>query len=386
MHIDNDIIALTETVKEHRRRLHRCPETGFELENTRDYILDCFKAWDFDEVTVMADTGIKAVIKAQQPQGTLAFRADMDALSLQEETGAEFASERKGFMHACGHDGHMAMLLGFAEWLHKNRQNLKKNAVLIFQPAEESVGGALPMIEQGVLESPRPDAIFAFHIMPDLPQGRIGLKAGPLMAQTCEFDVILHGTSAHGAMPHKGADAILAASHFIASLQGLMTRRIDPFERALVSIGKLNGGERRNILASKVVMEGIARTFNDDVYAIVRDQILTLLEGLERSHGVSGEYREVVYYPAVVNDEALADRLGSILPRDAVIPVNPMMIAEDFSYYQKKVPGVYMFLGSGNEELGFVHPLHSSRFGFDEAILLDGIQAFKDIFTGLELR
>jgi amidohydrolase len=303
----------------------------------------------------------------------------MDALAITEETGLEFASEYNGFMHACGHDGHMAMLLGFAQWLSENKAGLKENVVLLFQPSEESVGGALPMIQEGALSNPAVDCIFGWHIMPEIPQGKIGLKAGALMASTSEFSIDIHGVSAHGAMPHRGIDSIVAAAHFITMLQGILTRRIDPFQQALVTIGKLQAGEARNILAPDAHMEGIMRTFDSEVSRSIKQHIQELLKGLEASHGVMTEYKEHVWYPPVINHPELAARLEEIIPHDMLHPINPMMIAEDFSFYQQRVPGVFLYLGSKSEELGFTNPLHSSCFQFDEEILLTGIQLNKNI-------
>lgn len=382
--LDQDIAALEGLVTEHRRWLHQHPEIGFDVFETQDYILRCLKELAFDEVSVLAKTGVKAVMRTVQGEGTLAFRADMDALTLQEERGTSFASCRSGYMHGCGHDGHMAMLLGFAAWLHQNKGALRRNVVLIFQPAEESEGGAAPMIAEGVLEDPRVDGIFAYHLLPDLPQGTIGLSSGPVMAQTCEFDIDLLGQTAHGAMPHQGTDGIYAAAGLIEGLQGILTRRVDPYERALLTIGRIEGGERRNILAGQVHLEGIIRTFSDSVYQDIKRHILNLLKGLETAHGISGCFEEVVYYPPVVNDPLLTEQVRHALPADWIRPIDPMMIAEDFSRYQQAVPGVYLFLGSRSEALGYVHPLHSNQFNFDEQVLLLGIQGYKHILMGVE--
>jgi len=379
MKVSESVLALKEEVTKHRRWFHRHPELGFDVQNTRDYILAQLSQWDFDEVRVLAGTGIKAVMRGKDPDLTLAFRADMDALSLQEETGLDFASCIAGRMHACGHDGHMAVLLGFGEWLHRHKGSLKNNVVLIFQPAEESEGGALPMIKEGVLQDPKVDAVFGFHIYPDVPQGKIGLSPGPIMAQTCEFDVELLGKSAHGAMPHRGVDALLAAAYFINTLQGIITRKIDPFEKALITIGKIRGGERRNILAERVRMEGMIRTFSDDVYQSIKENILGLLQGMELSHGIRGSFKEVVYYPVVDNNPEWTEKLARLLPKEAIHPMAPLMISEDFSYFQKEVPGVYFFLGCGNREKGHTFPLHSNRFNFDEEVLLLGIQMYVNI-------
>ena len=382
MHIDAEVYRLRERLIQHRRRLHMYPELGFEVYATRDYVLSCLESYGYDEIRVLAGTGIKAVMKGQDEGMTLAFRADMDALPLQEETGVDFASVNCGKMHACGHDGHTAILLGLAEWLNFHRKELNGNIVLIFQPAEETVGGALPMIKEGVLESPKVDAIFGFHLLPDIPQGKIGLMAGPVMAQTCEFTVEITGRSAHGAVAHRGIDALLAACHFANAVYGLLGRWVAPDEKALLTIGKLQAGEKRNIIAARAIIEGIIRTFDDGVYERIKENIQALLRGLERSHRVKAQYREDVYYPVVNNDADLVSQLKKILPSDVLQDIHPLMIAEDFSYYQQRVPGVYMFLGCGNESRGFTAPLHSSNFNFDEEILLYGLQAYSDIIKG----
>ena len=381
--LDRDILQLQDHVIRHRRWLHRHPQTGFREEDARDYILRALRGMHFDRITVLAGTGIKAVLRGTCPVRTLAFRADMDALAVPEKTGLEFASEYDGFMHACGHDGHMAMLLGFAQWLSENRDRLKDNVVLLFQPSEESVGGASPMIREGALDDPEVDAIFGYHIMPEVPQGKVGLKAGPLMASTCEFGIDIMGKSAHGAMPQKGIDAILAASYYITMLQGILTRKVDPLSQALITVGKLEAGQARNVLASRAHMEGILRTFDSRVAESVKHDMMDLLAGLERSFGVTTDFRDLVYYPPVVNDPEWTARVKEILPGGMFYPAHPLMIAEDFAWYQQKVPGVFLFLGSRNEELGYIHPLHSDRFQFDEEILLTGIQLDKNILLGL---
>ena len=376
---DIDIAALHDQVTSHRRWLHQYPQVGYQEEKARDYILNFLHTLDFDEVRVLAKTGVKAVMKGRPGGRTYAFRADMDALSISEETGLEFASRHTGFMHACGHDGHMAILLGFAQWLSDNKATLSHTVVLLFQPSEETVGGALPMIQEGALSDPDVDCIFGYHIMPEVPQGKIGLLSGPLMASTTEFTIELKGISAHGAMPHRGVDAIVAAAHFITQMQSILTRRIDPYQQTVISIGKLQGGEARNILASQVTMEGTMRTFHEDTSHEMKRYLKDLLRGMELSHGIKGEYRELVYYPPVINHKELTNKVKSIVPSDMLHPISPMMIAEDFSYYQQRIPGVFLYLGSRNEEKKYTYPLHSSRFQFDEGILLTGIQLYKNL-------
>ena len=379
--LDRDILELKEDLVAHRRWLHSCPEIGFEVYRTRDYILNELDRLGFYEVKLMAGTGIKAVMRGRLGERTLAFRADMDGLAIEEKTGLEFASKEKGFMHACGHDGHMAMLLGLAQWLSQNKDKIDDNIVLIFQPDEEREGGALPMIEEGLLDDPKVDAIFGLHILPDIPQGKVGIKAGPLMAQTCEINIELMGKSAHGAMPYKGVDTIVAAAHFINSLQSIITRTIDSSENVVFSIGRICGGDTRNILAERVTMECTVRTFKDELYQDIKGRVLDLLSGMEKSHGIKSSYHEGVYYPPVINHEGWTKKIIDILPKEQYMEAKPLMIAEDFSNYQKMVPGVFMFLGSGNEAKGYIHPLHSNLFNFDEEILMHGVQLFKDIIT-----
>lgn len=383
MKVQNDIYTLKEEVTKHRRWLHQHPEIGFEVEKTRDYILSVLKELDFDKIELLANTGIKAVIKGANSNGVYAFRADMDALEVQEQTGLDFASRYKGRMHACGHDGHMAILLGLAKWLHMNKESLKHDVVLIFQPAEETEGGAYPMIQEGVLEDPKVDVIFGLHLFPDIPQGKVGLRSGPLMAQACEFDINLKGKSAHGAMPHRGTDALLAACYFVTYLQSIVTRKINPLENALITIGRMEAGEVRNKLAENVKMEGIVRTFSDDVYNIIETNILNLLQGLEKAYGIEGKYEVKTYYPVVSNDLKWTSKVKNILDDDVVVEASPLMIAEDFAFYQQKVPGVYFLLGTGNPSKGYAYPLHSNRFNFDEEVLLYGIQLYVDILNNL---
>jgi len=366
-----EILVLMKT---YRRWFHRHPELGFDVHNTQKYIVDQLKLLRFDSIEAVADTGLKAVIMKNPEYETLAFRADMDALTLKEQTGLEFSSQTEGIMHACGHDAHMAMLLGFAQWLSNNRETLNKNIVLIFQPAEESIGGALPMIKEGVLENPNVDAIFGFHLFPGIKQGFIGLREGALMAQTCEFDIEFTGKSAHGAMPQDGADALMAASHFVHSIYSAVSRTLDPMQRFLITIGKMQAGERRNIIAEKALLEGIIRTFDEKVYDSVRKTVEDVLAGVEKTYNVKANYNETVYYPVLYNDPELVQKVRSILPDEMLVDAGPFMTAEDFSFFQQKVPGVFMLLGTLNEQKCYCEPLHSNKFDFDEEVMLTGLK------------
>lgn len=358
----------------HRRWFHKYPEVGFDVQNTQKYIINELKKLKFDSIKAVSGTGIKAVMNINPVYETFAFRADMDALTLREQTGLEYASQNEGIMHACGHDAHMAMLLGFARWTSLNRDTLNKNIVLIFQPAEESIGGALPMIKEGVLENPKVDAIFGFHLFPGIEQGLIGLREGPLMAQTCEFDIDFTGKSAHGAMPQDGADALMAASHFVHSIHAAVSRRLDPMQRFLITIGRMQSGERRNIIAETALLEGIMRTFDEKAYKKVKETVLDLLAGLEDTYKVKIRYQENVYYPSVYNNPEWVRRLREKLSQNILIDAGPFMTSEDFSFFQQKVPGVFMLLGTQNELQGYTEPLHSNKFNFDEEVMMHGLE------------
>ncbi len=363
---------LLPLLKLHRRELHKIPEEGFSEFETHQYLMKALAACHPDVIEPMLGTGIKVCFYGSGNR-TIAFRSDIDALCIKEENDIDFVSQNVGFMHACGHDGHMATLLVLAKLLDENRQNLVDTVVLIFQPAEESTGGADPLIQAGVLDNPHVDEIYAMHLMPELPIGTIGSLAGALMAQTCELDIIIKGKTAHGAMPHKGIDAVAAAAHLYTLLQTSIARCIDPYQCALLTVGKLTAGVRRNIIADNAMLECTARTFSDDVYAVLRKHMLADISGIEASFGAKIELIERTYYPPVVNPKVLVDKIAAIAG-DSYVTATPLMIAEDFSYYQRHVSGAYFFCGCGDDE--YTMPIHSSSFNFDEAALLNGLNVF----------
>ncbi len=360
-----------ERLRLHRRALHRIPEIGDNERQTSAYIRKHLESLRPDDLRILAGTGLRAVFRGDGTGRVLAFRADMDALPIEEKTGCPFASEHSGCMHACGHDGHMANLLTFAEWTAAHRANLRDTVVLIFQPAEETVGGAKRMIDEGVLENV--DIIYGMHLMPDVPKGRMASCAGPIMAQTCEIDLILHGKAAHGATPHLGCDAVAAMGHLIMLLQTLTARCVDPREAALITIGRVEAGRQRNILADYARMEGIVRTFSNDVYAALETRMLSGLQGIQTAFGVQAEFEKKTFFPCVNNDPEAFERVRCQLGERFML-AQPKMTAEDFSYYQLYVPGVFVFCGCMDEK--HVSPLHTPTFDFDEASLLPALELF----------
>ena len=362
-----------DTLRMHRRALHRIPEVGDQEYKTQAYLLEQLERLSPDDLRVFAQTGVRAVFRGNGQGRVLAFRSDIDALPVQEETGCSYASEHPGYMHACGHDGHMANLLTFAAWLNDHRSELADDVVLLFQPAEETVGGAKRMIDEGALENPHVDVIYGMHMMPDIPKGVIASCAGPIMAQTCEMDFVIHGKSAHGATPHLGRDAITAMGHLLTLFQTTVARSVDPCQQALITIGKVQAGQQRNILAARADMEGIVRTFSNKVYEGLEERIRADLAGLEAAFDVRTEFIKRVYYPCVENDPAEFERIKSILG-SAFEQAKPRMTAEDFSYYQLSVPGVFVFCGCMDEQ--HKAPLHASTFDFDEEALIPGLALF----------
>ena len=367
-----------DQLKEHRRALHRIPEVGESEYKTQAYLMRQLEKTRPDDLRVFADTGIRAVFKGNGQGRVVAFRSDIDALPVTEETGCSYASEHPGYMHACGHDGHMANLLVLAQWLSEHRDVLIDDVVLLFQPAEETVGGADRMVREGALENPHVDVIYGMHMMPDVPKGKISTCAGPLMAQTCEMDFIIHGKSAHGATPHLGADAITAMGHLLTLFQTTVARCVDPCKQALLTIGKVSAGTQRNIIANQAKLEGIVRTLSNQVYENLEERIRADLQGIDAAFGVQTEFIKRVYYPCVENDPAEFERVKALLG-DTFVQEQPRMTAEDFSFYQLSVPGVFVFCGCMDE----THhaPLHASTFDFDEEALLPGLALFAALVT-----
>ena len=370
--------VLLERLKLHRRALHRIPEVGYNEKKTQAYIMDQLMKLQPDDLRVFAETGVRAVFRGNGSGRVIAFRSDIDALPVAEQTGVCFASEHHGFMHACGHDGHMGNLLVFAEIISKLRERLIDDVVLLFQPAEETIGGAKRMIDEGALEDPHVDVVYGMHLMPDVPKGKIACCEGPIMAQTCEMDFVIHGRSAHGATPHLGVDAITAMAHLLTLFQTTVARCVDPCQQALITIGKVQAGTQRNILANEARMEGIVRTFSNQVYDALEQRIRNDIKGIEAAFGVEIEFIKRVFYPCVENDHAEFERVRSAAG-ERFIPAKPRMTAEDFSYYQLSVPGVFAFCGCMDE--AHTSPLHASTFDFDEAALIPALELFTNLVT-----
>lgn len=365
---------IEDDVFETRRQLHQIPEPGLEEYKTSKWLQDKLLSLGVP-FEIVDNTGIVAVIKGKNPRKTIAFRADIDALSVTEESSFESHSSHDGFMHACGHDGHMSMLIGLAILLSNGTVEVNDDIVLIFQPAEEGPGGAENIVKSGILKKYGVDEIFGIHIFPGIEQGKIALCSGPMMAMTGEFDIDIVAKSAHGAMPHTGIDGLVVASECLLGLQTIASRNVDPTDPVVLTIGKVVGGERRNIIAGNVRMEGTIRTFSPKVYNKIVDRMNTYLSGIASAYEIDIKLEVRDMYPPVINDVNLFDEFWKI-NSDRCELIKPQMISEDFSYYQEAVPGLFYFIGSYNETKGHVFPLHSSKFNFDNNVLLDGIESY----------
>ena len=376
MRIDETILSYLDEITQIRRSLHRIPELALKEHKTQKFILKYLSALGLKPEKV-AGTGIKQVFLTPGAKKTIGFRADIDGLTMQELNETDYASGHEGLMHACGHDGHTSILLMLAKYLTQNRDKLSVNVVLLFQPGEELLGGAKLMIEAECLKNPDIDVLYGLHLWPEIEIGKVGLREGPTMAATSEINVNITGKSAHGASPQKGIDAIVVAAQFIQMVQTIVTRSVNPYEKALITIGKIRGGESRNILPERVKMQGTVRTFKESVYIGIRERILDILQGLEISTGVKTKFTEVMRYPVLDNPMDLNEELVERLEYEDIVFMNEMMAAEDLSFYQQQIPALFFFLGIGTE-----NSLHSNLFDFDERALLGGLEIYRRILFG----
>jgi amidohydrolase len=377
------ITALKQGVIDLRRRLHSKPEAGLQEFETSRTLREYFEKLGAEVRTDYFGQSVVVDIAGGEGGRCYAFRADMDALPVEERTGLEYASANKGMMHACGHDGHMAVLAGFGRYLLENRESLLHNVRLIFQPAEEGPGGALPLVKAGVLENPKVDGIFGLHLFPELEEGRVASRPGPMMAQTEEVYIDIFGESCHGAQPHKGKDAVVAAAHMIVAYQTIVSRSVNPMEHAVFTTGRVDAGDRLNVVAGAARIEGTMRTFREEDYVLVKDRIITITESIGQAFGCKTRVGFGNGLPAVINDRGLFEVIKAAAGEGNLDVLNPVMLAEDFSYYQREVPGAFFMLGTRNEKKGYVHPLHSCYFNFDEQVLLVGIEMFLRILERL---
>ncbi|MBV9699650.1 MAG: amidohydrolase [Candidatus Eremiobacteraeota bacterium] len=368
--------ALEDRIIELRREIHRHPELGFEEHETAALVereLDALSV----EHRRCAGTGVVATIHGANPGRNVALRADMDALPVAERTGLSFASAVEGKMHACGHDAHTAMLLGAAHVLTRRRTEFAGTVVLIFQPAEEGPGGALPMLQAGVLDRPKADAVAMLHVDSRLDVGTVGITAGGVSASTDELRLTVRGRGGHGAYPHTAVDAMPAAAALVLALQNIVARETDPLASAVVTIGTIAGGYRNNVIADCVTLSGTLRAHDETVREELARRVARIGSGIAAAYGVEIELELVPGYPPVINDEPLTRGFAAYLRLEGGLRVEeppPTMGGEDFAYFAQHVPGVLIRLGVRSEAAQSFHPGHSPLFRIDEAALKYGTQ------------
>jgi amidohydrolase len=362
-----------------RRYLHEHPELSGNEVLTAAYISELLKSWGIAHRTGIAGNGILAVINGDKPGNkVIAYRADLDALPVKEANKVPYASKNKGVMHACGHDVHMACLLGAAKILKSFEPELSGTIKFIFQPSEEKYpGGALPMIKAGVLENPRPEMIIGQHVFPELEAGKIGLRSGQYMASTDEVHLVVQGKGGHAAIPHKVVDPVLIASHIIVALQQIVSRNAQPTVPSVLSFGRIIGDGLANVIPDEVLVSGTMRTFDESWREEMKKRIKTMATSI--AEGMGGKCKVTINkgYPFVYNDPATTAKVRAYaeeyLGKDNVVELDMRMTAEDFSYFAKEVPGCFYRLGVMNEALGITSNLHSSTFDVDESSLEAGV-------------
>ena len=352
-----------------RETIHMYPEDGFSEFTTSKIIIEELEKLGIKVQKNVAKTGVVGLIEGKYPGKTVLLRADMDALKIQEQADVEYKSKIDGLMHACGHDGHVAGLLGAAMILNELKDNLHGNVKLVFQPAEERDGGALPMIEEGVLENPKVDAAFAAHLWGYLNEGEVHLKEGPMMASPDIFNIKVIGKGGHGAVPQESIDPIVITCQIVNSLQTIVSRKINPLDPVVITCGRIQGGDCHNVIPNEVELEGTIRTFNEETRNWVPKVMEDLIRGITTSQGAAYEFKYEPKYPALINDKYMTsfakESLKKVVGEENVFDLKePNMGGEDFAYFAQKVPSAFIFVGiANNKSEPVIH--HNPYFKWD---------------------
>ncbi|MFO0335076.1 MAG: M20 aminoacylase family protein [Pseudomonadota bacterium] len=367
-----EILAIAPELVRLRRDLHRHPELAFEERRTSDVVAAALASYGIAVSRGLAGTGVVGTLRTGTSARSIGLRADMDALPLQELNGFAHASAHAGLMHACGHDGHTAMLLAAAKHLAATRR-FDGTVHFVFQPAEESAGGGRVMVEQGLFEQFPVDAVYGMHNMPGIPAGQFAMRVGPIMAGVDRFDLRVIGRGGHAAFPHRAVDAVLVQAQIVTALQSLVARNVDPLEAAVVSITQVHGGQNYNVLPEVVTLGGCIRYLRADVRETLRAGIERVARGVAEACGARIEYEYHEGYPATVNtarEVEAAARAARAVAGDANVDtaVAPVMGAEDFAYMLQARPGAYIFVGNGDGEIGGCM-LHNPRYDFNDEVL-----------------
>ncbi len=374
--IKNKIITI-------RRDIHKHPELGFKEHRTASLISGHLVKSGFKVRKNICGTGVTGLIEGKTPGKTIAVRADMDALPVTEKSKSDYASVYNGIMHACGHDAHVAIALGAAEILSSFKDSISGGIKFIFQPAEESLGGAKFMIEEGVLENPRVDAIIALHVSPGLSTGRISIGTGAVMASPSEFEIIISGKGGHAAEPHKTIDPILVGTTIVNLLQNIIPKQLSPFTNALLSVTCFQSGNTFNVTPKEALIKGTVRTFDRDTDTKICKAMESVISSVTGSMGAKYSFRYNPGYPPVINNEKIVNQVihssSKIIGSENIIKnPPPAMLAEDFAYYAQIIPGALLHLGCAHPSSKSFHNLHSSSFDIDEDCIALGMEILSE--------
>ena len=379
--------AMQDQLVAWRRDLHMHPEMGFEEIRTAGIVTEHLERLGYQVHTGIAKTGVVGVLQGARPGPTVMLRFDMDALPIQEANQVAYSSQTPGVMHACGHDGHVAIGMGVAALLQRHRDELAGTVKLVFQPGEEGMNGAEVMVQEGALDKygPRPDAAFGLHLWTQSPLGQAGTTVGPMMAAADRWSLTIKGRGGHGAQPHQTADPLVATAHIISALQTIVSRNVNPQKTAVVTVGTVNGGTAFNIIPSQAELSGTIRTFEKKVREIILQRMEALCQGVASGMGVEADLKVDLLTPAVVNDAAMTSLMqqvaGEVLGQENMRDDLRTMGSEDMAYFMNEVPGSFMFLGAGNAARGLDYPHHNPRFDFDEAALPLGVAILVETAT-----
>lgn len=368
----SDFADLIDPLVEFRRDLHANPELGFQEHRTAARIAAALESLGIEVQQGIGGTGVVGVLRVGSSDRSIGLRADMDALPIQEQTGAAHASNTPGVFHGCGHDGHMTMLVGAAQHLARTR-HFDGIVNFIFQPAEEGLAGARAMVEDGLFERFPCERVFALHNWPDLPAGTIATRPGPIMAAADRFEISIEGRGGHAAIPQSTPDVILAASSLVGELNSIISRRIPPTSSAVLSVTRISGGHSHNVLPAKVTVVGTVRTFDTTVQDRIEESIQQIASGIAQASGTSIDVRYERYYPATINDPSAASEaleVAATVARAELAP-EPAFTSEDFAFMLQTCKGAYVWLGQGGA--GERVSLHSPRYDFNDDVLGTGI-------------
>jgi amidohydrolase len=377
--------SVEKEVIELRRHFHQHPEvSGEEFETSKTIQVKLSEA-GIPFKTGFAKTGVLGIIKGEKPGGTVALRADIDALPIQEENNLSYKSSIHNKMHACGHDAHTAMLVGTGKVLNQMKSEMAGTILLVFQPAEENapVGGSRQMMDDGVFDEYTPDVIFGQHVWPDLPVGEVGVLPHEIMGASDRFKITVKGSGGHASMPHQSNDAIIIANNLITQLQTIVSRNTDPIDSAVLTIGKIEGGYRYNVIADEVTLEGTIRTFKPEVKDMVKNRFHSIIEGVGKSFDAHMTIDYLDGYPATVNSPQWAEEVRGVaqkvLGENSTPVVSPSLGGEDFSRFLKEYPGAFYWLGTAVKDTETQYPLHDPRFKLNESALGKGVEVMAQL-------